>query len=66
VVAVSTIGVQAPLRVLAWVSKRLDLNVYEVDDEGAVHPGSCRELGLGPLGEWSQTGIGGPFRSLHS
>jgi hypothetical protein len=37
-VVVPTVGVQAALRVPAWVRERLDLDVYEVDDQGAVHP----------------------------
>jgi hypothetical protein len=36
-VVVPTAGVQAALRVPAWVRKRLDLEVYEVDNQGAVH-----------------------------
>jgi hypothetical protein len=39
-VVVPTVGVQAALRVPAWVRDRLDLDVYEVDDQGAVHPRS--------------------------
>jgi hypothetical protein len=35
-VVVPTAGVQAALRVPAWVRERLDLEVYEVDGQGAV------------------------------
>jgi hypothetical protein len=34
---VPTAGVQAALPVPAWVRERLDLDAYEVDDQGAVH-----------------------------
>jgi hypothetical protein len=36
-VVVSTVGVEAALRVPARVRERLGLDVYEVDDQGAVH-----------------------------
>ena len=36
-VVVPTAGVLAALRVPAWVRERLDLEVYEVDERGAVH-----------------------------
>ena len=36
-VVVPTVGVQAALRMPAWVRKRLNVDVYEVDDQGVVH-----------------------------
>jgi len=37
-VVVPTAAIQAALRVPAWVRQRLDVDVYEVDDAGRVHP----------------------------
>jgi hypothetical protein len=37
-VVVPTAAVSAALRVPAWVRQRLDVDVYEVDDAGKVHP----------------------------
>lgn len=37
-VVVPTSAVSAALRVPAWVRQRLDIDVYEVDDAGKVHP----------------------------
>ncbi|MGD0701667.1 MAG: hypothetical protein ABSA02_17500 [Trebonia sp.] len=37
-VIVPTAAVPAALRVPAWVRQRLDVDVYEVDDAGGVHP----------------------------
>jgi hypothetical protein len=37
-VIVPTAAVSAALRVPAWVRQRLDVDVYEVDDAGKVHP----------------------------
>jgi hypothetical protein len=39
-VVVPTAALGAALRVPAWVRDRLAVDVYEVDDEGAVHPRS--------------------------
>jgi hypothetical protein len=39
-VVVPTAALVAALRVPAWVRDRLRIAVYEVDDEGAVHPHS--------------------------
>jgi hypothetical protein len=36
-VVVPTAAIQAALRVPTWVRERLDLDVYEVDDQGLVH-----------------------------
>ena len=37
-VVVPTAAIPAALRVPAWVRQRLDVDVYEVDDAGRVHP----------------------------
>jgi hypothetical protein len=37
-VVVPTAAVQAALRVPAWLRQHLDIDVYEVDDTGKVHP----------------------------
>jgi hypothetical protein len=37
-VVVPTAAAQAALRVPAWVRQRLDVDVYEVDGDGRVHP----------------------------
>ena len=37
-VVVPTAALQAALRVPSWVRDRLHIDVYEVDDTGAVHP----------------------------
>ena len=37
-VVVPTAAIPADLRVPAWVRQRLDVDVYEVDDAGRVHP----------------------------
>jgi hypothetical protein len=39
-VVVPTSALSAALRVSAWVRDRLAVDVYEVDDNGAVHPRS--------------------------
>lgn len=39
-VVVPTAALQAALRVPSWVRDRLHIDVYEVDDTGAVHPHS--------------------------
>jgi hypothetical protein len=37
-VVVPTAALQAALRVPSWVRERLHIDIYEVDDAGAVHP----------------------------
>lgn len=37
-IVVPTAGLPAALRVPVWIRERLDLDVYEVDDQGVVHP----------------------------
>ena len=37
-VVVPTAALQAALRVPSWVRERLHIDIYEVDDAGAIHP----------------------------